>query len=59
MTVDYISSIKKLFDDAKSESIEAVNLQLNKFREVNQMGKFTQIIFNKLKKKKTFFKIIQ
>ena len=39
-TVDYIGSIRKLFDDAKTESIEVVNLQLNKFREVNQMGKF-------------------
>ncbi len=38
-TADYMPAIRKLLDEAKSDSIEIVNLQLNKFREVNQMGK--------------------
>lgn len=40
---EHVSSLKKLFEEAKFMSIEVVNLQLNKFREVNQMGKFHEI----------------
>jgi hypothetical protein len=32
-------ALKKLFEDAKNEAIEEVNLQLAKLREVKQLGK--------------------
>ena len=38
-SVDYVANLRKLFEEAKLMSIEVVNLQLSKFREVNQMGK--------------------
>ncbi len=31
-------NLKKIYDDIRQEAVEIVNLQLSKFREVNQMG---------------------
>ncbi len=36
--IEHVSQIRKLLEELKQESIEMVNLQLSKFREVNQMG---------------------
>jgi hypothetical protein len=37
--LDNYSLIRKTFEEAKHEAVEVVNAQLNKFREVKQMGK--------------------
>ena len=42
---EHIYQIKKVLEDAKLEAIEVVNLQLIKFREVNQMGKILNVFF--------------
>ncbi len=35
---DNMNGLKKLFEDARQEAIENVNLQLKKFRNVKQIG---------------------
>lgn len=43
--VEHIVQLKKFLEDAKLEAIEVINLQLIKFREVNQMGKFFFVLY--------------
>lgn len=37
-TTDVVSQIKKLFDDVRTEVVDIVNMQLNRLREVSQLG---------------------
>ena len=37
---DHLNQLRKLFIDAKQEASEIVNIQLNKFKDTNQIGKF-------------------
>ena len=57
--LDNITAIKKLFEEARLDSIEVVNLQLNKFHDVNQLGRCFVWIKNILLKKMllTLFKL--
>ena len=41
--LDNLNMIKNLFQELKFESIETVNMQLAKFREVKQMGMLSYI----------------
>ena len=39
-THENFNLLKKLFEEIKQEAIEVVNQQLNRFREVKQIGNF-------------------
>ena len=43
-TYENVNLLKKLFEEIKQESIEVVNQQLNRFRDVKQIGKFQNFL---------------
>jgi hypothetical protein len=42
--IEHINQLKKCFDECRLEAVEYVNFQLNKFRQVHQIGK--KFLFN-------------
>ncbi len=43
-TLENINMLKKFFEEIKQEAVEVVNQQLNRFRDVKQMGKSQNFI---------------
>jgi hypothetical protein len=51
-----VNLLKKHFEDVKQEAVEIVNAQLNKFREVKQMGKYFSATLAEISSSRNSFK---